>query len=459
MTDRSCRQLVEGTTRLPAARHTAFALVLLVLPAGLRGQEVRAGTDVRVSAGEEYPHVEPHLAVDPGDASRLVAAAMALPTEGEGLQIRVYRSMDGGRAWIGAALEPREHARTGSDADPWLAFFDDGTFFLSHLPGLVWRSADGGERREGPAVLPRGGAGGLDAPKMAVDRTGGAHHGRVYVAATQSIRREGETGLRALALFRSDDGGRSFDWPKRIAPNDFANKNGDLAVLPDGTLLATFHELFHEGQAVDSPRYWSVRSADGGRSFSPPSLIVSDFISISPHLAVDRSGGSHSGRVYTVWLGLGGDRNHYLSSSDDSGATWSEPLAIAARADTTLYPTPISAAVSSEGTLGVFWAENLPEMGPFCFDFRFAASTDGGMTFSEPVVVSDQPSCSNVEGNRWVMRTGAQPAGTTVADRFRAGGDYYGLVSLPDGSFQALWADSRTGALQLWTDRIDVGPR
>lgn len=444
---------------LPILWIVALLLLLQGLLAGLRGQQVRAGTDIRVSTGEEYPHVEPHLVVDPEDASHLVAAAMALPKEGKGLQMRVYRSQDGGRSWSGHALEPRESARNGSDVDPWLAYAEDGSLYLTHLPGLVWRSVDGGGSWEGPAVLPQGEEGAIDAPKMTIDRTGGPYQGRIYVAATQNIHREGETDLRALAVFRSADGGRSFDWPRQLAPNDFANKNGDLSVLPDGTLLATFHELFHEDEVVRSPRFWSVRSSDGGRSFSAPSLITADFTAISPQLAVDRTDRAYAGRVYATWLGLRWDRDHYVSHSDDGGRTWSEPQAIVSRSDTTVYPTPVVAAVSPDGTLGILWAENLPEMGPSCFDFRFAASTDGGQSFSEAIVVSDEASCSDLEGNRLVMRTAARPAGTTVADRFRSGGDYFGLVALAGGSFQALWADSRTGILQLWTDRIDVEPK
>lgn len=45
---------------------------------------------------------------------------------------------------------------------------------------------------------------------------------------------------------------------------------------------------------------------------------------------------------------------------------------------------------------------------------------------------------------------------TPVAERFEAGGDYYGLAARPGGSFRAVWADSRTGVFQLWTDRLEV---
>lgn len=427
-------------------------------PAALSGQPASAvpGEDVLVSQGEAFPHVEPHLAVSPSDPSRLVVAAMALPEEGEGFRVRVYRSGDGGRSWTGAPLEgagASPSARDGSQDDPWLAFGDDGSLYLVHLPGVVWRSEDNGESWQTRTALPRGGAGHFDRTILAVDRSGGDTGGRVYVAATQTLRRKDEGSLRALAILRSEDRGDTFEGPIHVLPNDFKNKNGDLVVLADGTLVATFHELFHDGQAVESPRLWSMRSTDGGRSFSTPSLVTSGYLSLSPMLAVDRSSGHHGGRVYAAWLGLGGDRDHYLAHSDDAGATWSDPVPFASRQDSTVHPTSAAVAVGPDGTVGLFWPEPLPEMGDDCFELRFSATTDRATSFTEPIAVSDEPYCSDTPGNRVVMHEGGA-RGATLADRFQAGGDYYGLVGLPDGSFQAVWADARTGVFQLWTDRV-----
>lgn len=430
------------------------ASLAVSLPAALAGQDVVAssGRDVLISSREDYPHVEPHMAVPPDDSSSLLVAAMALPVEGEGFQIRTYRSRDGGHTWSGQPVTETS-AWPNPYVDPWLGFGSDGTVYLVHLPGHVWRSSDGGESWAGPALLPRGEGAHFDATKLAVDRSGGDAEGRVYVAATQTVRREDEGSLRALAVLRSADGGETFDWPNRVLPNDFKNKNGDLVVLPDGTLVATFHELFHGSEAVESPRLWSVRSTDGGGSFSAPSLITSGYVSLSPILAVDRSSGPRSGRLYAVWLGLGGDRSHYLAHSDDAGATWSSPVSFATRRDSTLHPTSAAVAVGPEGTVGVFWPEPLPEVGKDCFELRFSASLDGGESFTDPAAVSDEPYCSDTARNRVVMSRDG-PRGATIAERFEAGGDYHGLVALPDGSFQAVWADARTGVFQLWTDRV-----
>ena len=409
------------------------------------------GVDVLISTGEPFPHVEPHLAVHPGHPNRLVVAAMTLPKEGDGFHARVYRSTDGGESW---SSHPIEGERDGSQDDPWLAYGGDGSLYLVHLPGIVRRSEDGGRTWRAPIRLPTGGGGHLDAPKMAVNPGSGDRPERIYVAATQTLELQDEGPVRVLAIHRSADRGDTFEGPVRVMANDFKNKSGDLVVLSDGTVVATFHELFHGADPVESPRLWSVRSRNGGRSLSTPSLVTSGFVSLSPMLAVDRSG-PRPDRVYAAWLGLEGDRNHYLAHSDDAGVTWSEPVPFAERADSTAHPTSAAIAVGPGGTVGLLWPENLLARGADCFELRFSASRDGGETFTEPIAVSDEPYCSDTPSNRAVMHDDG-PRGATVADRFEAGGDYYGLVALPNGAFQAVWADARTGVFQLWTDRVRV---
>lgn len=77
---------------------------------------------------------------------------------------------------------------------------------------------------------------------------------------------------------------------------------------------------------------------------------------------------------------------------------------------------------------------------------------DGGLTFLPPVPVAEVAACNDQPGN--VVQRSSGPF--DVAGRWPAGGDYFGLAAHPDGSFRALWSDSRSGVLQLWTAWIDV---
>lgn len=415
---------------------------------------IEAGTDGRLNGGNVV-HIEPHLAVHPEHPDRMVVAVMTLPEPGGGFRIRVYRSTDGGASWKSSTLTSRGTDADAVGVDPWLAYGPDGALYFTKLPGEVWRSADDGRSWSGPVTLPTGTGGGYDAPRMKVDRTGGPYRGRVYVSMMQaSVPRPGGESDNGVAVLQSGDGGRSFGGPVRLTMSDVGKRHGDLAVLPDGTLLVTFHDLFHDGRVLESPRLWSVRSEDGGETFTTPSLITERFLALWPLLAVDRDG-PHRGRAYAAWLGLGGDRNRYIAHTDNGGDSWSDPTQVTALPDSIRHPTYTAVAVSSDGTVGLMWAENVVADGASCFEYRFAASVDGGETFSEPVVVSDSVSCSDTEAHRVVMHDDG-PRQATVFERFPQGGDYFGLVALPEGAFQAVWPDARTGVFQLWTDRIRV---
>lgn len=417
---------------------------------------IESSADIRVSADSSIVHIEPHLAVHPDDPDLLVAAAMTIQEQGEGFSIVVYRSEDGGHTWSSAALLSAEADAVAGGVDPWLAYGPDGILYLSKLPGEVWRSTDDGGTWSGPSTLPDGGSGGYDAPRIDVDRSGSTYEGRLYVSALQqSVTRSGGESDDAVAVLRSQDGAKTFGGPEHVVLSDVGVRHGDAVVLPSGVLLVTLHDLFHGGEPLDSPRLWSIRSTDGGRTFTTPSLITDRFLAISPLLAVDRSRGSHRGRAHAAWLGLGGDRNRYVAYTDDAGDTWSDPIRITAVTDSSRYPTYTSVAVSTDGTVGVMWAENVRSEGESCYEYRFAASVDGGETFTNPVTVSDTVACSDTEAHQVLMHDEGL-RGATVFERFPQGGDYFGMVALPGGAFQAVWADARTGVFQLWTDRVTV---
>ncbi|HEX9615511.1 MAG TPA: hypothetical protein VGA55_08380, partial [Bacteroidota bacterium] len=90
--------------------------------------------------------------------------------------------------------------------------------------------------------------------------------------------------------------------------------------------------------------------------------------------------------------------------------------------------------------------------GASCWQLVASASLDGGMTFLPQVPVADVPSCNDQPGNVVATFSGS----FDVGKRWPAGGDYFGLRAHPDGSFVALWSDSRSGIFQLWSSRIRV---
>jgi hypothetical protein len=73
---------------------------------------------------------------------------------------------------------------------------------------------------------------------------------------------------------------------------------------------------------------------------------------------------------------------------------------------------------------------------------RFAASFDGGETFTASVVISKAPNARSAQKG---------------PDFLLNGGDTAGLTAAADGRFHAVWIDNRTGVQQVWTAAIGIG--
>src|SRR4029077_9907518 len=228
------------------------------------------------------------------------------------------------------------------------------------------------------------------------------------------------------------------------------------------------------------PRTWLkfVTSHDGGEHLTPGSLITEYKFCpggllhggrFHPSLAVDATKGPFHDRIYAV---IPEDRAGRCSiavlRSSDSGKSWSQPVIV----DRELAPNengdgPNSSlpaiAVNRDGVVGVTWHDRREDPKDLARTLRYAASVDGGATFTPSVVVSPAT-------NAPLVITALEPpasayASTKLADgtidaRFDPtfedleGGDTNGLVADASGTFHALWPDNRTGIGQLWTATI-----
>jgi len=81
-----------------------------------------------------------------------------------------------------------------------------------------------------------------------------------------------------------------------------------------------------------------------------------------------------------------------------------------------------------------------------CLEGSFAASLDGGATFTAPVRV-------------FVSSCADSPVDVIATRMFPTYGDYFGLVTMPDGRFRAMWPEMRDGRSTLLTTTIDVEGR
>jgi len=180
-------------------------------------------------------------------------------------------------------------------------------------------------------------------------------------------------------------------------------------------------------------------------------------------VAADTSRGRFSGRVYATWeagdfgarlsfvngervrVEEGTHRSVAISWSDDHRQTWASPVSLEVAGAGPSYMSTV--AVSSKGIVGVLWLQHERyEQNPRCYRAYFAASIDGGRSFTKPVPVSDSVSCP------------AKSVTETGFFKYRhRGGEYIGLAAATvDGSFHAVWSDARDGSFRTFTDRIAV---
>lgn len=432
----------------------------LLASALLAGQEPHlvVGPNIRVGGDSGIPYVEQMLAVNPVDPANLVGVSLRVDSNST-ITVAVV-SHDGGRIWHESPLPV-------CGLDPWVAFLPSGEVLVSCLasaqpdPVLVLRSGDEGQTWQLPVTLPLHHAS-YDHPTMVVDTTSGSGSGRVYLVAAQSRRSSsGRATLVAPVVVRCKDGGRTLSAPVRVqATNLWANILSPV-ILPDGSFGFGFIDYAVDERSADrgvsklkSPRVWWVRSGDGGRSFSMPYLVTEiEEMSRSGHVVADASNGPFRGYLYVVTDDFREGRGGVFAfRSADQGETWSEATRVSrpdAARRVRRFPT---AAVNQRGTLLVAWFDPQEDLGPSCSRLVASASVDGGTSFFPPVPVAEVASCSKQPGN--MVRRARESF--DVAERWPAGGDYFGLAANPDGTFQVLWSDSRTGVFQLWTASIDV---
>jgi hypothetical protein len=237
-------------------------------------------------------------------------------------------------------------------------------------------------------------ANGVDAAEPA---TTSAADGTVYVA---WVNHEAKQADVMLARFNNDGEPQGAAVRVNRQPGVATAWRGDqpsLAVAPDGAVYVLWTARVDVKDKHGTDVYLSV-SNDRGQSFVSE-VKVNDDQEPGAHgmhsLAVARDG-----RIYAAWLDernvhqprpstkaeghhMESNRELYLSYSTDGGRTFSANRRVATEA----CPCCKTAlAVAADGTLYAGWRQVLP--GSFRH-IAVASSPDGGMTFAQPVIVSD----------------------------------------------------------------------
>ncbi|HEV3471708.1 MAG TPA: sialidase family protein, partial [Actinomycetota bacterium] len=353
------------------------------------------------------------LAVDPRNADHLVATWIQDNT----LSSAIGTSVDGGRTWT-KSLVPRLTRCTGSARwdyafDPWVSIGPNGIAYMSSivngtgpipspnpLPeyGLaVSRSIDGGLTWDDAAFPFESATYGtiLDKSAITADAT---RPGHAHVVTTMLP--------NVLLHARTTDRGETWSDARPIYSGKpgFASFGAEIVALPDGTLLNIFGEWplnFFPAAVAQSEQLAAVgenevlvmRSTDGGESWSAPSTVVTfppwvardaetGEATVAPWRVV-RSDVGEDGTIWVVWdESIFGDSRIRLTRSTDGGMTWSDPVDVVAAEDAILKPT---IAVSTDALVVTFYdfRNDTPQDGELTTDVWLRHSHDGGASWEE----------------------------------------------------------------------------
>jgi hypothetical protein len=438
-------------------------------------------------------HNEVLIAADPLDPKRLLACSMTGPLPNGKRPAGVYVSKDGGSNW---SLVLTEDERLNS-ADPSCTYDVNGSAHFAIISAhrdrtttqvlKLYTSVDG--KTWLPSRVPSGSTDRIDREFLVVDRGDTKYRGRIYLYAQVPQYDVNGNSFRGLALFRSIDGGRTYERStQRISTeSNSALIPGNAVVLSDGTLIGPYAQLAldkrNDGYVNGQPTSASqpnaklkiIVSTNGGDSIDQVADVSDMYAdwrpqvaSQIPRLAADIFSSSFRDRLYCVWADgrYAGRTQILLAYSSDKGKTWSKPRLVNDNRLPKFGPLEHSAAmpavaVNSFGVVGVTWYDRRNSTNDLDYEVRFAASYDGGQTFTDSVRVSEKPNIFDkntaqpVKGVALVDINGLTRL-VVVRDEWLASGDTADLTADANGDFHPVWIDNRTGVRQVWTARVTV---
>ncbi len=455
--------------------------------------QISVGPNIHVSrTNGDVSHTEVLIASELIDPTRMLGCSIIGPTPDGKIITGVYASFDAGVTWRlvvtdGGQMQSFDPSCVyGINNTAHFASLSRGKDFITRLN--VYNSQDGGKTWQ-ESKIPAGSRYHIDREYLAVDTTNGKYHGRVYLYAylMRGYGLDNSSSVGGITLYRSLDGGKTYEVPvQRLLPDRTTSIHGGNAiVLSDGTFVALFSQLAldsrNDGYPGGEPKAPSssngflkvITSSDGGETLGP-AVQVSDLYadwrvetSTTPSLAADLHSDLFRDRLYAVWADgrFGGRTQVVLSYSADKGQTWSKPRLVN---DDRRPPGDVqrsialpAVAVNKFGVVGVSWYDRRDSRNGVDYHVRFAASLDGGETFTPSVQVSEEPRVFD-QNELWTIKGLTQsPRGGTkrllvVRDEWLRGGDTAGLTADANGVFYPLWIDNRTGLGQVWTAPVTV---
>jgi len=444
---------VAKTVVAPVAQILALALALALSVPAARG----AGFQIQVTSPKVRAG-EPELAVNPRNADNIVFFAMTATRPfvplGTGrwwaqkgfLDCQISVSFDRGRTWTGRG-NPFMTGRQTLCADPMVAFGPDGTVYAA-ADGMsvdptnpkhwllgeveVSRSLDGGRTWTSPIISGTP----YDRPYLVVDDSDGT----VYLSSSCADPIASYCPADVRFVLASRDRGLTWSRPVRLDTPDYPSRSGGFIAAANGWLAVAY--VSPTGR--DCPCLVFGRTRNAGASWIHSRVPTSQPIGLSAQVAADPKG-----RDTYVVVAQSRDRLTYLIYvTRDGGRSWHGPAQVENAPKKVCFKSWL--AFSPEGLLGLVWRADeappaevpvtQPEAQPkrtFPYALWGAISRDGGVTFSQPLLLSEGPSPAPKLGE----------LGPPDDESF---------VTLGRKDMHYAWGDWRGGDLSAWYGRVPL---
>jgi len=333
---------------------------------------------------------EPSIAVDPTDPTKIAIGWRQFDNIlSDFRQAGVGHTTDGGASWtFPGVIDPGVFR-----SDPVLDSDGDGNFFYNSLTAdhpantsfecRVYKSVDGGVSWDAGAP-----AFGGDKQWQTIDTTGGMGRGNIYFSWN------GTFSACSGNFTRSYDAGQSFEPCTTVAGNPYwgtidVGPDGELYVSGTGMTIAKSTTM----QNSTLPAAWDFSGTvdlDGSLEISvgpnPAGLLGQNWI------AVDRSDGPTRGNLYML---ASVDRSStpdpldvMFARSVDGGMTWSAPVRVNDDPGTSAWQWLGTMSVAPNGRIDAVWLDTRNDPGGYLSELYYSFSTDAGVTWSPNEVLS-----------------------------------------------------------------------
>lgn len=334
---------------------------------------------------------EPSIVFDPNDHNKMAIGWRHFETISNNFrQAGIAYTSDGGVTWsFDGVIDPGIFR-----SDPVLAADADGNFFYNSLTVQsndywcdVYKSEDGGESWD-LGTFAEGG----DKQWFSIDKSGGEGAGNIYhYWSSVSI-------CPPYKFTRSLDNGLSYE-----DCSDVDGYWGTTAIGGDGALYVSgFHGYDFVVTKSSTAQYSLPMSWDFSTSVSLDGFIVGFGGYGCPNpsgllgqtiISVDSSGGATDGYIYllcSVERQSGNDPCDVMfARSTDGGLSWSAPQKINDDAGSSAYQWFGTLSVAPDGRIDVIWLDNRDNPGSLDSKLYYAASWDGGMSWSQNIPLGE----------------------------------------------------------------------